>query len=748
MNDRKEKTKIKIRTKGRSHRILLGMLGGLLVFLLALSAYQAQSGASVKIHDSYAEIGRVMKLDARHLFGKRVESCVWYVGDQEVQRSHRLKGYMPQSEDVESFIRVEVTLEDGTVLSDSRYLSVLPVLYVTCDTAYEEMTKEDTVSASMLLGGSSYTTDESYDGEVTLHVRGNSTGSLRKKPFKLKLSKKTGLLGMGKQKHWVLLANAIDSTLLRDQLVYEMAAALGAETTMDSRQVSLVYNGEYQGVYQLCEQVRIGENRIDIYDWEEVAEEAASAMTERLLLEDQISKDDKSLFLKTLKKELCEDLSWLDTRSFHSEKIDGWNEARKDTVQADFAMQDFIDYEELPGATGGILIELDDKEISRSLTTNYGEPFYFVSPENGDSFESLKSYAGESLQCLEYALHDTDFTYHNDSTHYRVANKGINEEEDSDYERENVTYQETDFASDTYDGRHYSEMADIDSLVIGFLTSEITMNWDSMKHSLYFYKDIDGLWVEGPQWDYDWAWGNSMAQIDTWVPDDWQTTNAYFAHETYYQTVQWNRYLIRDPYFLMLAREKYLEIRETYLEPLLREGGLLEQYVYDLRPAAIANDRLWEGSMGTFGGQEFDEGVTRLREFIELRLAWLDKQFESIESLRASLGYYVTSDEIQITDIDTESIEGATRIRVYAQAEGAAQVSLQLNGTKLYTEQLQENIADFVIPDAELRGKSQENMVQVRILDRAGSYLKNEEGSTEGEYTNAISNYSTFVKSW
>lgn len=746
MNDGKQKRKIKMQTKGRSCRLLLGMLAAMLVFLLGLWAYQAQGNASVKIHDSYAEIGKVMKLDARHLLGKPVKSCIWYVGEQEVQRSRRLKGYIPQSEDVESFIRVEVTLEDGSVLSDSRYLSVLPVLYVTCDTAYEEMTKEDTVSASMLLSGSSYTTDESYDGEVTLHVRGNSTESLRKKPFKLKLSKKTGLLGMGKQKHWVLLANAIDSTLLRDQLVYEMVAALGAETTMDSRQVSLVYNGEYQGVYQLCEQVRIGENRIDIYDWEETAEKAAKAIAKQLLQEEQIAEEYESLFVKALKEELCKDLSWLDTGSFHSEKIDGWNEARKDDVQADFAMQDFVDYEELPEATGGILVELDDKEISRSLTTNYGEPFYFVSPENGDSFESLKSYAKESLQCLEYALHDTDFTYHNSSTHYRVANKGINEEEDSDYEREKVTYQETDFTSDTYDGRHYSELADMDSLVIGFLTSEITMNWDSMKHSLYLYKDIDGLWVEGPQWDYDWAWGNSMAQIDTWVPDDWQTTNAYFAHETYYQTVQWNRYLIRDPYFLMLAREKYQEIRQTYLEALLREDGLLDRYTYDLRPAALANDRLWEGSMGTFGGQEFDEGVSKLREFIELRLAWLDEQFETIESLRTSLGYYVTSDEVQITDIDTESIKGATRIRVRAQAEGASSVSLQLNGTMVYTEPLQEGTADFVIPDGELRGKKQENMVQVRLLDSAGSYLKNEEGSTEGEYRNAISNYSVFVK--
>lgn len=149
-----------------------------------------------------------------------MKSCVWYAGDEEVQRTRSLKGYTPQSEDVEHFIRVEVTLKNGTVYSDSRYLSVLPVLYLNCDTAYDDMTKEDTASASMVLEGSRYLPDQTYDGQVSLHVRGNSTGSLKKKPFKVKLEKKTALLGMAEQKHWVLLANAIDSTLLRNQIVY------------------------------------------------------------------------------------------------------------------------------------------------------------------------------------------------------------------------------------------------------------------------------------------------------------------------------------------------------------------------------------------------------------------------------------------------------------------------------------------------------------------------------------------------
>ena len=136
--------------QGRKLRMLAGMVLCMLAILAGVYVYKERAGASVTIRDSYAEIGKEMKLEAFHLIGRPVESCVWYAGDEEVQRTRSLKSYTPQSEDVEHFIRVEVTLKNGTVYSDSRYLSVLPVLYLNCDTAYDDMTKEDTASASMV----------------------------------------------------------------------------------------------------------------------------------------------------------------------------------------------------------------------------------------------------------------------------------------------------------------------------------------------------------------------------------------------------------------------------------------------------------------------------------------------------------------------------------------------------------------------------------------------------------------------
>ena len=108
-----------------------------------------------------------------------------------------------------------------------------------------------------------------YDGTLDyIKGRGNSTWLAEKKPYNIKLEKKADLYGMGKHKSWCLLANPGDGSLIRNELCYDFARALGIETTTDSYQVNLYLNGEYAGVYLVTEKVDIGENRVDIYDLE------------------------------------------------------------------------------------------------------------------------------------------------------------------------------------------------------------------------------------------------------------------------------------------------------------------------------------------------------------------------------------------------------------------------------------------------------------------------------------------------
>ena len=59
-----------------------------------------------------------------------------------------------------------------------------------------------------------------YDGTLEqLKGRGNNSFRYSKKPYQIKLGEKVSLSGMGKGKTWVLLANWVDVSLLRNQIV-------------------------------------------------------------------------------------------------------------------------------------------------------------------------------------------------------------------------------------------------------------------------------------------------------------------------------------------------------------------------------------------------------------------------------------------------------------------------------------------------------------------------------------------------
>lgn len=108
--------------------------------------------------------------------------------------------------------------------------------------------------------------------------RGNSTWQNDKKPYQIKLEQKADLLETGEKanasKTWVLLTNATDPTMLRNNIVYDLSVALGMMGAIQCRPVSLFYDGEYRGAYLLCEKVEIGKGRVNITDMEDLNEEA------------------------------------------------------------------------------------------------------------------------------------------------------------------------------------------------------------------------------------------------------------------------------------------------------------------------------------------------------------------------------------------------------------------------------------------------------------------------------------------
>ncbi len=151
-------------------------------------------------------------------------------------------------------------------------------------------------------------TDEEFcfeDCSGKIKGRGNSTWDMPKKPYKLKFDEKVDLFGNGKAKEWTLIANYADPSLIRNHLVYALADEFETlESTTKIFTVDLYLNGEYNGVYLVCEQNETGENRVDIdesldyVDTGYLVELDARAYTEGVEGEDYFNLSDGSYAIK------------------------------------------------------------------------------------------------------------------------------------------------------------------------------------------------------------------------------------------------------------------------------------------------------------------------------------------------------------------------------------------------------------------------------------------------------------------
>ena len=220
----------------------------------------------------------------------------------------------------------------------------IPVIYFHIDESrgtIDEMNQSPDHSAECY-GEVDILVPEGYEGEYTSDVesleglaldyirgRGNSTWKAKdKKPYKVKLDKSKDLFGMGKNKHWLLIANRYDNSLVRNRMTYWLGAELGLEYTPQCVPVDVVMNDEYYGSYLLMEQLRIDSSRIDIDELtEEDVEDPEVTGGYLLALSPYWDEDERSVFETLRQMELMND-----SPDFAGEPEDGdfhGNEAQK-----------------------------------------------------------------------------------------------------------------------------------------------------------------------------------------------------------------------------------------------------------------------------------------------------------------------------------------------------------------------------------------------------------------------------------
>jgi hypothetical protein len=103
---------------------------------------------------------------------------------------------------------------------------------------------------------------------IQIKGRGNWTWiNMYKKPYKVKFATKQSPLGLDNSKHFILIPNAVDwSGYLRNETGFELSRQLGLPYTTRQLPVEVILNGEYQGLYFLCEKIRVENGRVDIIE--------------------------------------------------------------------------------------------------------------------------------------------------------------------------------------------------------------------------------------------------------------------------------------------------------------------------------------------------------------------------------------------------------------------------------------------------------------------------------------------------
>ena len=580
--------------------------------------------------------------------------------------------------------------DEDPVAKECVYFSKLPVVYINTDDGLTPAFKKDAKTGTLYLQNNDKTKKPLYDGKMTMEGRGNTTWKWDKKPYKIKLDKKTDFFGFGKSKKWVLLANYLDESLLRNNTAAGLSQELGL-TTMQTNWVDVVINGKYAGNYQLCEQVGIEEGRVDINDWEDEAEDAADAIADALAL----SKDEK----KALENAMSENFSWLETDEFTIGEGD-------DAVTV--KVSDYYDYDR--NLTGGYLFESSEEfdETSEFLTDRKLK-IMMKSPEFLSTSSSMLDSAMNIWQEFEDAYCSED---------------GYNPET----------------------GKHYTELADLDSMVSYWLLMEILGNNDARYKSRYIFKNQDSKLVFGPPWDFDTGLGSSLVTLDKSTDDeDWATGWKVSDYEDLFKLPEDSEFIMEDrpadaygqnfyreflddPLFTVTATEKYWQIR-PYLESLICEGGILDQNSAYLYESGLADEQRWVRSEGEGNLEWRDyargylEDTSLFKEYLRRRIAWLDEQFAEEDSLQLnredspsaypyqiSMGIMSVSERMAADDADYAPAQFAEQIGkdvVFDQlilAPDIETVRIYVNGIFFKTVTASEASESFVIPASMLYG--------------------------------------------
>ena len=154
------------------------------------------------------------------------------------------------------------SVSEDLTLDDTEYpYAGIPRIVIETENHRGINDRETEIPAKLQIWGEN--ASESEVMELTIRGRGNSTWGEPKKPYSIKFKEKQSLLGMAEAKKWVLLANYLDRTLIRNAVAFEITKKTNLEWTPSGKFAEVFLNGKFLGNYFICEKIQIDKNRLN-----------------------------------------------------------------------------------------------------------------------------------------------------------------------------------------------------------------------------------------------------------------------------------------------------------------------------------------------------------------------------------------------------------------------------------------------------------------------------------------------------
>ena len=150
----------------------------------------------------------------------------------------------------------------------------IPIVEINTENNQLPKTKEEYLNCSFSITNCADPDDNfsvsmkgSYDDAdgVGIRLRGNSTKLLKKQPFRIKFEEKKSVLGLEENKSWVLLADYLDNSYIKNFTAFSLAKNFDKlDFTPTPNHVALIINNQFKGLYLLCEQIDENSGRVGV----------------------------------------------------------------------------------------------------------------------------------------------------------------------------------------------------------------------------------------------------------------------------------------------------------------------------------------------------------------------------------------------------------------------------------------------------------------------------------------------------